>query len=257
MNEGPALSILGLCKRYGRLEAVRNLSLSVARGEIYAFLGPNGAGKTTTLKTVAGLLHPEIGEIRVGGHPVLPDALEFRRCLGYVPDRPFLYEKLTGWEYLEFLARIHGLSNWQSRAEDLLALFRLSDWRHQLIEGYSHGMRQKLVITGALLHRPELLLVDEPMVGLDPRSARDVRALFVRLAEEGVGLFLSTHSLDLAAELAHRIGILHHGKLIAEGRFPQLQELAQQPESSLEQVFLRLTDEAGPDLFEGAAEGSP
>jgi ABC-2 type transport system ATP-binding protein len=243
MSEPPALSIAGLTKRYGRLEAVSDLDLHVARGEIYAFLGPNGAGKTTTLKTVAGLLQADDGTIHVCGKPVEPDALPFRRVIGYVPDRPFLYEKLTAWEHLEFLAQVHDLKDWHDRALAYLDLFRLTDWRHQLIDGFSHGMRQKLVLAGALLHRPELLLVDEPMVGLDPRSSRDVKDLFRKQAAEGVGLFLSTHSLDIAAEIADRIGILQGGRLIAEGTFEQLQNLASRPGSSLEQVFLRLTEE--------------
>ncbi len=196
--EPPVLAIEGLTKRFGSFEAVSDLSLSVAAGEIYAFLGPNGAGKTTTIKSVVGLLQPEAGRIRVSGAPVEPDALPFRRLLGYVADRPFLYEKLTGWEYLEFLAGVHRLSGWKERAEEYLHLFKLTEWRHQLIEGYSHGMRQKLVLTGALLHQPKLLIVDEPMVGLDPRSSRDVKELFGRLASAGTGLFLSTHSLETA-----------------------------------------------------------
>jgi ABC-2 type transport system ATP-binding protein len=238
-----ALSIEGLTKRFGRLEAVSELSLHVECGEIYAFLGPNGAGKTTTIKSVVGLLQPESGRITVHGAPVEPDGLAFRRLLGYVADRPFLYEKLTAWEFLEFLAGVHRLKGWETGAEKYLDLFKLSSWRHQLIEGYSHGMRQKLVLTGALLHKPKLLLVDEPMVGLDPRSARDVKELFGRLASEGTGLFLSTHSLETAAQVAHRIGILNRGRLVAEGTFAQLQEKASQPGSTLEEVFLTLTEE--------------
>lgn len=252
-TDGDALKIEALTKRYGRLEAVSGLDLRVGSGEIYAFLGPNGAGKTTTLKCVAGLLHPEAGAVWVAGERVLPDALPFRRLLGYVSDRPFLYEKLTAWEYLEFLASVHGLKGWESYADELFSLFSLAAWKHQLIEGFSHGMRQKTVLTGALLHHPRLLLVDEPMVGLDPRSSRIVKDLFQYLARQGVSLFLSTHSLDVAAELAHRIGILNRGRLVAEGTFSELQSLAQQPESTLEQVFLTLTEEEA----EGASEGVP
>ena len=246
-----ALKIEGLVKRFGRLEAVAGLDLCVGAGEIFAFLGPNGAGKTTTLKCVAGLLHPESGAVWVAGERVLPDALPFRRLLGYVPDRPFLYEKLTAWEYMEFLASVHGLKGWEPGADELLSLFSLAAWKHQLIEGFSHGMRQKTVLAGALLHHPRLLLVDEPMVGLDPRSSRIVKDLFRSLAREGVSLFLSTHSLDVAVELADRIGILNRGRLIAEGTFSELQALAMQPQSTLEQVFLTLTEEEA----EGASEG--
>ncbi len=248
----PALSIEGLTKRFGKFEAVSNLSLQVACGQIYAFLGPNGAGKTTTIKSVVGLLQPEAGRLSVYGAPVEPDALPFRRLLGYVADRPFLYEKLTAWEYLEFLAGVHRLKRWQERAGEYLHLFKLTEWRHQLIEGYSHGMRQKLVLTGALLHEPKLLIVDEPMVGLDPRSSRDVKDLFGRLASAGMGLFLSTHSLETATQVADRIGILHHGALVAEGSFAQLQEKASQPGSSLEEVFLKLTEEEAEFATPGA-----
>jgi ABC-2 type transport system ATP-binding protein len=244
-EEAFALAVEGLTKRFGRFEAVSDLSLTVSPGEIYAFLGPNGAGKTTTIKSIVGLLQPESGRISVCGAPVEPDGMAFRRLLGYVADRPFLYEKLTAWEFLEFLAGVHGLRGWEEEANRYLDLFKLADWKHQLIEGYSHGMRQKLVLTGALLHKPRLLLVDEPMVGLDPRSARDVKDLFGQLAAGGTGLFLSTHSLDTAAQVAHRIGILNRGRLVAEGSFGHLQALAKQPGSTLEEVFLKLTEEEG------------
>ncbi|MEW6756729.1 MAG: ABC transporter ATP-binding protein [Acidobacteriota bacterium] len=243
MAETPALAIRNLKKSYGRLAAVSDLTLEVAPGEIYAFLGPNGAGKTTTLRTAAGLLLPDGGSLRVCGEPVEADSLPFRRLMAYVPDRPYLYERLTAWEYLDFLAQVRGLRDWQDRARSFLERFRLESWAHQLVEGFSHGMRQKLVLVGALLHRPRLLMVDEPMVGLDPRSSRDVRDLFAQLAAEGTGLFLSTHSLDMAAEVAHRIGILHRGRLVAEGAFKELQALASRPGSSLEEIFLTLTEE--------------
>jgi len=247
MADLDALSIDRLSKRFGRVEAVLDLTLHIRPGEIYAFLGPNGAGKTTTLRTVAGLLHPDTGEVRILGERVLPDALGFRRLMGFVPDRPFLYEKLTAWEYMEFLASVNGLKGWEERAAKRLEIFSLGPWKHELIEGFSHGMRQKTVLCGALLHQPRLLLVDEPMVGLDPRSARIVKDIFRSLAGEGVALFLSTHSLDVASELAGRIGILNKGRLIAEGTFHELQAMARQPESTLEQVFLTLTEEEGPD----------
>jgi len=240
----PALEIEGLTKRYGRYEAVSRLTLTARSGEIYAFLGPNGAGKTTTLRCVAGLLLPEEGSIRVCGEAVTPDALPFREKLAYVQDRPYLYEKLTAWEHLRFLAEVRRLKGWEAKAEKYMALFRLSEWRHQLVEGYSHGMRQKLALTGALLHEPPLLLVDEPMVGLDPRSSRDVKALFQELAAAGTCVFLSTHSLEMAQVVAHRIGILGRGRMVAEGTFAELQALAHTPGSTLEELFLQLTEEA-------------
>ncbi len=253
----PALAISGLTKRYGRVEAVSGLTISAYPGEIYAFLGPNGAGKTTTLRCVAGLLLADAGAIEVCGFKVEPDAIPFRTALAYVQDRPYLYEKLTAWEHLEFLASARGLKGWQPKAERFLGLFNLSDWRHALVEGFSHGMRQKLALAGALLHEPRLLMVDEPMVGLDPRSSRDVRKLFKTLAESGVCLFLSTHSLDMAQAVAGRIGILHKGRLVAEGTFAELQALARQPDSSLEEVFIRLTEDAQEDAAPAINEAGP
>jgi ABC-2 type transport system ATP-binding protein len=247
---GGVLEIRALTKRFGALTAVDSLDLRVERGEIYAFLGPNGAGKTTTLRAAAGLLRPDSGEIRVAGHPVEPDALPFRRVLGYVPDRPYLYEKLTAWEFLQFVAGARGLRGWEARARDYLALFALEAWSHKLIEGFSHGMRQKLSLASSLLHGPPVLLVDEPMVGLDPRSARTVKDLFRHLAGEGAGLLLCTHSLEVAQELADRIGILHRGRLAAEGSFAELRERSTRPGSTLEEIFLQLTEEgdAGPEI---------
>lgn len=242
--DNPALKIDRLTKRFGKVEAVRDLSLTVSRGETYAFLGPNGAGKTTTLKVVTGLLQADEGAVEVCGEKVEADALPFRRVMGYVSDRPYLFEKLTAWEHLEFIAQARELKGWEPFAQELFALFHLEDWKFQLIEGFSHGMRQKLAITGSLIHRPKLLLVDEPMVGLDPRSARDLKELLGRMTSEGMGLFLSTHSLDTAAEISDRIGILDNGRMVAEGSFSELRELAEKPESTLEEVFLRLTEEA-------------
>ncbi len=250
-----ALLIEGMTKRFGKLTAVSELSLHVDRGEIYAFLGPNGAGKTTTLRAVSGLLRPEEGRIEVAGHCVVPDALPFRRVLGYVPDRPYFYEKLTLWEHLEFLAGTRRLKGWEPRALEYLEMFALTDWRHQLIEGFSHGMRQKLSLAGGLLHTPELLLVDEPMVGLDPRSSRVVKDLFMSLAHDGMGVLLSTHSLDVAQELAHRIGILNKGVLVAEGTFGEIQQQTERG-GSLEEVFLKITEEETTATLPGG-EGSP
>ncbi|MEJ2367473.1 MAG: ABC transporter ATP-binding protein [Acidobacteriota bacterium] len=245
MNPAPALAleIRALTKRYGKTEAVSGLDLSVREGEIYAFLGPNGAGKTTTLRSVSGLLSVESGTITVCGLPAGPDKTAFRKKMAYIQDRPYLYEKLSAWEYLQFLADTRRLRGWEDPARSLLKRLRLDERRHHLIEGFSHGMRQKLVLTGAMLHEPRLLLVDEPMVGLDPRSARDVKALFMEMAAAGSAVFLSTHSLDVAQSVAHRIGILKEGRLIAEGTFQALQSMAHEPDSSLEEVFLTLTEE--------------
>lgn len=242
-GSGPVLLVEGFTKRFGSLVAVDRLDLSVEPGEIYAFLGPNGAGKTTTLRAAAGLLRPDEGRITVAGNPVEPDAVAFRRVMGYVPDRPYLYDKLTAWEFLQFVAGARGMRGWEGRAREYLALFALEGWADHLVEGFSHGMRQKLSLTAALLHDPPLLLVDEPMVGLDPRSARTVKDLIRKLAGRGTGFLLCTHSLDIAQELAGRIGILHRGRLVAEGSFAEIRERQRQRDGTLEEIFLTLTEE--------------
>jgi ABC-2 type transport system ATP-binding protein len=237
------LKIDSLCKSFGTLKALDSLSLEVREGEIYAFLGPNGAGKTTTLRCAVGLLNPDAGNVVIDGEVVDLDKIEFRKKIAYIPDRPYLYEKLTAWEYLTFIAEVRELKNWENEARSFLKFFQIEDSANRLIEGFSHGMKQKLVITSSLLHKPKLLMVDEPMVGLDPKSSRDVKNLFKKLAGEGAALFLSTHSLDMAEELAHRIGIINRGKLLAEGTMDELREFAKSPGSGLESVFLQITEE--------------
>ena len=238
-----AMRISALSKSFGSVKALEELSLEVDAGEIYAFLGPNGAGKTTTLRCAAGLLEPEGGTVEIDGEIVSLDAMGFRKKIAYIPDRPYLYEKLTAWEYLEFIAEVRRLKGWEEEARSYFRFFRIEASAHRLIEGFSHGMKQKLAIVSSLLHRPMLLLVDEPMVGLDPKSSRDVKDLFRRLASDGCALFLSTHSLDMAQELADRIGIINRGKLIAEGTMDDLRSVAKSPGSGLESVFLQITEE--------------
>jgi len=242
------MKIENLSKSFGKVKAVDSLSLEVSAGEIYAFLGPNGAGKTTTLRCAAGLLNPDSGGVEIGGEAVSLDGTGFRKRIAYIPDRPYLYEKLTGWEYLEFIAEVRELKGWENQARDFFRFFRIEEAADRLIEGYSHGMKQKLVLASSLLHKPELLLVDEPMVGLDPRSSRDVRDLFKKLATEGCALLLSTHSLGMAEELAGRIGIISKGRLLAEGTMEELRRKAGDGAGGLEGVFLQITEE-------GADEG--
>ena len=197
-----------------------NRSDQVAPGEIFGFLGPNGAGKTTTIRMMAGLMRPTRGRILLGGKDLAWEPEEAKSILGYIPDRPYLYEKLTGEEFLEFIAGLHLLEDkagWKKRADELLDFFTLRDWSRELIQGYSHGMRQRLVIIAALLHRPRVLIVDEPVVGLDPKGTRLVKSLFQGLVRSGVTLFLSTHILDIAEEMCSRIGIIHEGQIIALG----------------------------------------
>jgi ABC-2 type transport system ATP-binding protein len=232
-------------KRYGLKTAVDRLSLRVEPGEMFAFLGPNGAGKTTTIKMMCGLLFPTAGTVAVGGFDVRREGDRARQLISYVPDQPFLYEKLTGREFLQFIADMYGMPPEHARAriEEVIGLFSLEDFVDDLSERFSHGMRQRTVFAAALLHEPRVLIVDEPTVGLDPRSVRLLKDLLRQQAERGVTVFLSTHSLDIAQELAHRIGIVDHGRLIGCGTLEMLRKQAAL-DGSLEDVFLKLTEEA-------------
>jgi ABC-2 type transport system ATP-binding protein len=231
-----------LTKRYGSFTAVDDLSLRVARGEIFGFLGPNGAGKTTTIRMMMGLLRPTDGCIRLGGFDLAESPIEAKRLSGFVPDRPFLYEKLTAIELLRFCADLYEVppAMREARLERLLDIFDLSEWGGELIESYSHGMKQRLAFAAALLHEPQLLVVDEPMVGMDPRGARVLRSLLRSLALGGTTLFLSTHSLEVAEALCDRIGIIQAGRLIAIGTLDELRSRAGDAQR-LEEVFLKLT----------------
>ena len=238
------LTIEHLSKRFGSFTAVDDVSLTVSAGEIYGFLGPNGAGKTTTIKMLAGLLLPSSGSITINGHDLGRSPEEGKRVTGYIPDRPFLYEKLTGDEYLRFIASLY-LDSGTERALDeagrFLELFDLTGRQHHLIEGYSHGMRQKLIMASIFMLGQPLIIVDEPMVGLDPKSARIVKELFKSLAAGGTTIFLSTHSMEIAEELCDRIGILVNGRLTTSGTVAQLQQQAASGTENLEDIFLELT----------------
>ncbi len=230
-----------LTKTFGSTTAVNDLTLSCPPGEILAFLGPNGAGKTTTIKILAGLLRPTGGCASIFGHDVVRDPLEAKRLTSYIPDEPYLYGKLTGREFLLFTGRLRGVSDSaiESRIEELEREFDFSAFADELAEGYSHGMRQRIVIAAALLTRPKALLVDEPTVGLDPRSARRAKEAFLRLKEGGACIFMSTHTLSVAEELADRIAILDRGRLVACGTPGDLRL----ERGKLEEVFLALTEE--------------
>jgi ABC-2 type transport system ATP-binding protein len=232
-------------KRYGTKTAVRGLTLRVEQGELFAFLGPNGAGKTTTIKLICGLLFPTEGSVRVGGFDMQAAGDEARRWLSYVPDQPYLYERLTGREFLQFIADMYGMAPayGTKRIGEVIELFDLGDFVDDLTERYSHGMRQRTVFAAALLHDPRVLVVDEPTVGLDPRSVRLLKDVLRRLAAAGTTVFLSTHSLDVAQEVAQRIGIVDHGLLIGCGTLATLRAQARN-DGSLEDVFLTLTEEA-------------
>jgi ABC-2 type transport system ATP-binding protein len=229
-------------KNYRKHQAVIDLSLTVNSGEIYGFLGPNGAGKTTTIRMLAGALAPSTGTIHLGGFNLATQPRQAKSILGYIPDRPFLYEKLSGQEFLEFTADLYRMEKPEGRTRELLELFELYDWRDELIENYSHGMKQRLIMSGALLPKPRILVVDEPMVGLDPRGAKLVMGIFKKLAhEDGVAVFISTHTMSLASKLCDRIGIIQHGRLISEGTEEELRQSVGAEAVDLEDLFLELT----------------
>ncbi len=237
------LELRNVRKRYGRFVAVQGLDLEVRRGEIFGFLGPNGAGKTTTIRMVAGILRPTAGEVFVGGDDLLRAPEQAKSRIGYIPDRPYLYDKLSGGEFLRFVAGLWGREGEavEARADRLLELFQLTPWKDELIESYSHGMRQKLLISSALVHQPELIVVDEPMVGLDPRSARVLKDLFRTFAEYGGTVFLSTHTLEVAEALCDRIAIINQGEIIASGTMDELRTQAEAGGAHLEEIFLKVT----------------
>ncbi|MGH7726022.1 MAG: ABC transporter ATP-binding protein [Candidatus Eiseniibacteriota bacterium] len=224
------------------MRALEDLSLEVHAGELFGFLGPNGAGKTTALRLFAGLLTPTSGEAFIGGHSMTREPLEAKESVGFVPDTPFLYEKLTGREFLAFMAGLFGVPKEEAagRAAALLRLLELEAVADRLMETYSHGMRQKAALAGALVHDPPVVLLDEPTVGLDPRSARTIQDLLRALAAQGKTVFLSTHLLEVAEKLCDRVGILHQGRLLVIGTLAEIREQARS-QASLEEIFLALT----------------
>jgi ABC-2 type transport system ATP-binding protein len=234
------IELRGVTKTFGSKVAVDGLDLGVRAGELFAFLGPNGAGKTTTIKMVCGLLAPTSGVVRVGGHPATRQ--EARQLLAYVPDQPFLYEKLTGREFLRFVVEMYGLDRRlaERRIAELIETFEMADFVDELCENYSQGMKQRVVFAAALVHDPKVLIVDEPLVGLDPRSARIVKDLFVAQARAGVAVLMSTHLLSIAEELADTIGIIDHGRMLAQGTLAELRERVES-HGPLEDLFLTLT----------------
>jgi ABC-2 type transport system ATP-binding protein len=232
----------GLVKRYGDFTAVDGITFGVKRGEIFGFLGPNGAGKTTTIRMLVGLLRPTSGRITVDDIDMLDQPLAARSRIAYLPDTPYLYEKLTGREFIHFVAGLYRvpLDRVERRIDELLPLFGLADRADDLIEGYSHGMRQKTVLAAALVHDPRVMFLDEPTVGLDPRSARLLRDILRQLAARGTTVFLSTHILEIAERMCDRIGIINQGKLIALGTVDELHTQVDRV-GSLEDIFLELT----------------
>ncbi len=236
----PMIEAGGLQKRYGDTFAVKGVDFAIYPGEIVGFLGPNGAGKTTTIKMLIGLLRPSSGTARIGGFDIQRQPLQAKALLGYVPDQPYLPEKLTAREYIQFIAGLYQVDRRvaMQRGEELLRLFGLADRADELLGGYSHGMRQKAALTGALLHDPQALFLDEPTVGLDPRSARLIKDMLRNVADHGTSVFMSTHILEIAERMCDRVFIINQGEVIAAGT---LEELRAGGDASLEDIFLKLT----------------
>jgi ABC-2 type transport system ATP-binding protein len=237
------IQLFDLTKKYGSFTAVDRVTLTVPKGALYGFLGPNGAGKTTTLRMIAGILRPTTGRVLIGGDDVATHPLAAKMRLGFIPDRPFVYDKLTGAEFLRFVAGLYGQEGQvvERRIDELLDVFELATWKNELIESYSHGMRQKLIISSALIHRPEVIVVDEPMVGLDPRAARLLKDLFRGFVGRGGTVLMSTHTLEIAEAICDRLAIIQGGRIVAAGAMPDLRRQHDAGDLGLEDLFLRLT----------------
>ena len=244
---GTMIAVYELVKRYGGFTAVDGITLEVSPGEIHGFLGPNGAGKTTTIRMIAGLLKPTAGRVVVNGHDLATSPEAAKRSLGFIPDRPFVYEKLTAGEFLRFHAGLYGMEGdgVAARVREMLELFELTRWEDELVESFSHGMKQRLVMSAAFLHRPRAVVVDEPMIGLDPRGARLIKDVFRRMSAHGVAILMSTHTLEVAEEMCDRISIIQQGRIIARGTVDELRAMAGSVDEQLTPVFLKLTGGSG------------
>jgi len=242
------IELCNLTKRFSATLAVDNVSLSIPRGQIFGFIGPNGAGKTTTIRMLGGIIEPTSGTVTIGGIPMRTQPERAKQKIGFIPDRPFLYEKITAMEFLKFIGEIYGITDQEfyRRASEKLKLFSLMDWSDDLIESFSHGMKQRLIMAAALLHEPEVIIVDEPMVGLDPVGIKMVKSLFKKLAAGGVTIFMSTHTLQVAQEVCDRIGIIHQGRLVASGTTEELKREAMLQDADLEDIFISLTRQLQP-----------
>ncbi|SDQ77131.1 ABC-2 type transport system ATP-binding protein [Virgibacillus subterraneus] len=241
--EDASIKLTNLAKSYRGQDAVHNLNVDVKKGELFGFLGPNGAGKTTTIKMLTGLLEPTSGSAHINDVDIWKNPIEAKKKIAYVPDQPNLYPKLTGWDYLEFIASVFQVpqEKFQSKAKELLQIFSLTEQANDLIESYSHGMKQKIAICGALVHEPEVLFLDEPTVGLDPKSARSLKNLLRELCDNGMTAFVSTHILEIAEQMCDRVGIILDGKIIALGTMDELRSSGGNLDQSLEDIFLELT----------------
>jgi ABC-2 type transport system ATP-binding protein len=244
--DSPVIKISGLTKRFGSFTAVDNISLEIEKGTIFAFLGTNGAGKTTTIRMMTGVLQPTAGTVQIGGYDITSHPIEAKFLMGVIPDRPYLYGKLTGREFLSFIADLYKVDRQTavSRMDELLELYGLKQWQHDLIDSYSHGMKQRLLMCASQVHNPLVLVVDEPMVGLDPRGAKLLKDTFKERARAGLTIFMSTHSLSVAEEVADVLAIISNGKIIAQGTLEDLYSKAKAGTSGLENVFLDILAEA-------------
>ncbi len=242
-EDSVAVETFDLTKNFGSLIAVNKLNLKVRRGEIFGFLGPNGAGKTTTIKLMTGLLKPTSGTVKIMGNDIQEDPIEAKKVIGLIPEEPQIYEKLTGREFLRFIGNLFGMdrNGIDKKIKELLKVFDLSERGDQLIQGYSHGMKQKIAIAGALIHSPKVLFFDEPTVGLDPKSAKIIKDILRFRAEAGDCIFMSTHILEIAERICDRVGIIQDGKLIAVGDMEELRKLSMERKGNLEEIFLQLT----------------
>jgi ABC-2 type transport system ATP-binding protein len=237
------IELTNLTKRYGRFTAVDGINLTIPKGELYGLLGPNGAGKTTTMRMIAGILQPSSGEVKICGIDLLKNPLVAKSRLGFIPDRPFVYDKLTGVEFLRFVAGLYGMGgpDIEFRIDELLDVFELAPWKHELTESYSHGMRQKLIISSALVHHPDVIVVDEPMIGLDPKSARLLKDMLREFVNRGGTVLMSTHTLEIAEAMCDRIAIVQSGRVAANGTMDELRSQTSSGDASLEELFLKLT----------------
>lgn len=238
------LEIKNLTKSFGSFKAVDNISLTTNTGDLYGFLGPNGAGKTTTIKIITGLYSPTSGSVEVDGFDITKDHIEVKKRIGFVPDQPFLYEKLTGKEFLFFSGGLYKIpkNKLKIKVDELINKLNIGEWINKRTEEYSQGMRQRITIASALLHEPKLIIVDEPMVGLDPQSSHIIKKLFKELTNNGTVIFMSTHSLNVVEEICNKVAIIHKGKIIFNDNIDQLYEIRKDMDRNIEQIFIQLTN---------------
>ncbi|MBF0407025.1 MAG: ABC transporter ATP-binding protein [Candidatus Riflebacteria bacterium] len=246
MNQNDsAISLSQVKKDYGAFSALKGIDLEINRGELFGFLGPNGAGKTTLIRIMVGIIKPSSGTVKIRGNDILTESQKAKSCTGYIPDRPYLYEKLTPLEYFDFVSGLYSVppDKCKKNGEEMLKMFSLWDWRNELIESFSHGMKQKVAMTASLMHDPDVIIVDEPMVGLDPKSVRIVKDFFKDLVKRGKTIFLTTHTLSVAEDLCDRIGIINRGQVAIMGTLDYLKDTLKSGDPTLENLFLKITEE--------------